>query len=246
VRTLLAAIGAVAVASAALSGCSFNIGINTKPTVSKDALQKDISDRLVKAGEQPQSVTCKDDLVGEVGNTTRCEVVLSATNAFEPMVTVSSVDGDTINYDMTPALSKDQLEKTVSGLVANAAGMQVDSVSCVSGLEGKVGAVAYCDVNAGGVKLRRTVEVDKVDGMMMNLYVVPVLSKAEVESSLLEELEQQVGQRPDWADCSDNLQGKPGTAVTCNIVAGPETASFIVTVTTVQGDKINYSYKPKS
>jgi hypothetical protein len=83
------------------------------------------------------------------------------------MVTVSSVDGDTINYDMTPALSKDQLEKTVSGLVANAAGMQVDSVSHVSGLEGKVGAVAYCDVNAGGGKLRRTVEVDKVDGMMM-------------------------------------------------------------------------------
>jgi hypothetical protein len=78
------------------------------------------------------------------------------------------------------------------------------------------------------------------------LYVVPVLSKAEVESSLLEELEQQVGQRPDWADCSDNLQGKPGTTVTCDIVAGPETASFIVTVTTVQGDKINYSYKPKS
>lgn len=79
----------------------------------------------------------------------------------------------------------------------------------------------------------------------MNFDVIPVLAKAEIESSLLDELARQVGQRPDSADCTDNLEGKPGDTVDCTIVAGPETASFIVTVTTVEGDKINYSYEPK-
>ena len=97
------------------------VGIGGKPAVGKDALQTDIADRLAKAGEQPQSVTCKDDLVGEVGKTARCEVVISPTNSFEPVITVTGVDGSTINYEMSPPLSKEQLEKAVSRLVADAA-----------------------------------------------------------------------------------------------------------------------------
>ena len=50
-------------------------------------------ERLAEASEQPESVTCKGDLVGEVGKTVRCEVVMSATNSFEPIVTVTGVDG---------------------------------------------------------------------------------------------------------------------------------------------------------
>ena len=241
-RRVVAAVGALAVVCAAASGCSFNVGVG-KPTVSRNDLQNDISDRLSKAGEKPQSVTCEDDLEGEVGKTTRCEVVLSATNSFEPVVTVTKVDGTTVSYDMTPAVSKEQLEKSVSGLVATATGLQVESVSCESGLEGKVGAVAYCDVDAGGVTLRRTVEVNKVKGLMMNFNVVPVLPKAEVESSLLDELERRVGQRPDSATCSDDLEGKPGTTVECSIIAGPDTQDFTLTVTAVEGDKINYDFE---
>ena len=120
------------------------------------------------------------------------------------------------------------------------------SVSCESGLEGKVGTVAHCDVDAGGVRLRRTVKVSDVDGLMMNFDVVPVLTKAEVESSLLDELEAQVGQRPDSATCSGDLEGKPGNTVECTIVAGPDIQTFTLTVSTVNGSKINYSYEPKS
>ena len=150
--------------------------------VDKDALQTDIAARLAKAGEQPQSVTCKEDLVGEVGRTARCEVVMSPTNSFEPVVTVTGVDGSTIDYEMSPAVSKEQLEKAVSRLVADAARAPVASVSCESGLDGKVGAIAHCEVDAGGVKLRRTVEVNKVEGLMMNFDVVPVLTREEVAS----------------------------------------------------------------
>ncbi len=245
-RTVTVVLGGLATVCAVLSGCTFSAGVNSTPAVSKDALQKDIADRLTKAGEKPASVTCSQDLVGEVGKTTHCEVVMGPTNSFEPVVTVTGVDGSTINYEMTPALSKDQLEKAVSRLVTDAEGAQVDSVSCESGLDGKVGAVAYCDVDAGGVQLRRAVEVNNVEGLMMNFVVVPVLPKEEVESSLLDELESQVGQRPDSAECSGDLEGKPSKTVDCTIVAGPETASFTLTVTTVEGSTINYSYEPKA
>ncbi len=158
------------VAAVALAcGCSLNTGV---PTVSKDALQTDIADRLAGAGEVPQSVSCKEDLVGEVGRTARCDVVLSPTNSFEPVVTVTGLDGTTIDYEMTPAMSREQLETTVARLETTAGGL-VDSVSCESGLAGQVGAVAYCDVEGGGVKQRRTVVVHKVEGLVMNFDLEP-------------------------------------------------------------------------
>jgi Domain of unknown function (DUF4333) len=176
-RMLMAALGALVTGGALVSGCGVPLGADGKPTVSKAALQADIADRLTKAGTKPESVTCKEALVGEVGKTARCEVVISSTNSFEPVVTVTRVEGATIDYEMAPALSKEQLEKSVSRIVTAAAGVQVDSVSCQSGLHGNVGAVAYCDVDAGGVKLRRTVEVSKVEGLLMSLDVVPLLTK---------------------------------------------------------------------
>jgi uncharacterized protein DUF4333 len=245
-RMLTAALGAVAALGALVSGCSVSIGGDGKPTVSRGALQTDIADRLTRAGEQPESVTCKEDLVGEVGKTARCDVVMSPTNSFEPVVTVTRVEGTTIDYEMSPAVSKEQLEKAVSRLVSGASGVQADSVSCESGLQGNVGAVAHCDVDAGGVRLRRTVEVNHVDGLMMNFDLVPMLTKAEVESSLLAELHSLAGPRPDFAECSGDLEGKPGNTVDCTVVAGADTSTFGLTVTTVEGSKINYRYEPKA
>ena len=214
--------------------------------VSKDALQTDIADRLAKAGEQPQSVTCKEDLIGEVGKTARCDVVMSPTNSFEPVITVTGVDGSTINYEMSPALSKEQLEKAGLAACRRCRG-RTASTQCPASPDWRArsAAVAHCDVDAGGVKLRRTVEVNTVEGLMMNFDVVPVLTKAEVESSLLNELEIQTRRRPDSARCSGNLEGRPGNTVECTVVSGPDTASFILMVTTVEGDKINYSYTPR-
>jgi hypothetical protein len=230
---------------ALVSGCDASGGVGGTPAVGGDALQTDIAARFAKAGEQPQSVTCNEDLVGEVGKTTRCEVVMSPTNSFEPVITVTGVDGSAINYEMRPAVSKEQLEKEVARLVADAAGVQVASVSCESGLEGGVGKVTYCDVDAGGVKLRRTVEVNTVEGLMMNFDVVPVLTEEEVASSLLDEFERQLGRRPDSAQCAGNLEGRPGNTVECTVVSGADIRSFALMVTTVEGDKINYSYTPR-
>lgn len=237
-----AMLAAVGLAGAALAGCSFNV--STGVSVSKTDLEKDISQRLEKEGQKPQTVTCKDNLKGEVGKTTRCEVVLSSDNSFEPVVTVTKVEGTTVSYDMEPALSKSQLEKGVSTLLSNASSVTVDSVSCDGGLEGKQGTETQCDVTADGVTSKRTVVVTRVEGLMMYFNVLPVLEKAQVESSLLDQLATQLGSRPDSADCTDNLEGKVGNSITCTVVAGSETQDFTLTVTAVKGDRIDFNYKP--
>jgi hypothetical protein len=244
-HTVFSAVGALAAVWALVSGCDASVGVGGKPAVGKEALQTDIANRLEKAGEKPQAVTCKEDLIGEVGKTARCEVVMSQTNSFEPVITVTGIDGNTINYEMSPALSKEQLETAVSRLVADASHTPVTSVSCESGLEGKVGSTAHCDVDTGGLKVRRTVEVSSVEGLMMNFDVVPVLTKDEVASSLLDEFEHQSGRRPDRAECTGNLEGKPGNTVDCTVVTSSETASFTLTVTTISGGSIKYSYAPR-
>jgi Domain of unknown function (DUF4333) len=246
VRTLPVVLAAMGVFCWVPSGCSLNTGVDNVPTVSRDAMQRDIRARLSELGEQPASVTCNDDLVGEVGKTARCEVAMSPTNIFETVIEVTDVHGSTIKYEMTPAVSKAQLEKTTSRLVTERSGFAVESISCASGLEGRVDAVAYCDVDAGGVQLRRTVEMSDVNGLMMTFDVVPVLTKAEIETSLLDALEQRVGARPVSAECAGNLDGKVGHTVDCTVAAGPATTAYTLTVTTVDGSRINFSYEPKS
>jgi hypothetical protein len=240
-------VAALVLAGGLLSGCSFSVGSGGgKPIVSKADLQKDISERLEKAGQKPQSVNCKDDLEGEVGKSTRCEVALTDTNAFEPIVTVTKVDGTTVSYDMTPAVSKEQLEKSVATLVQDNSGIKADSVQCESGLEGKKGSEAHCNVTVNGQTEARTVDVTKVDGLLMNFNLIPILPQADLENSLLEQLTPQVGRRPDSATCAGNLDGKPGNTVDCTVVAGDETQDFTLTVTSVEGNQINFKYAPKS
>ena len=162
--------GALSAVTLLLCGCGAVAEVEIAPTVTKDVLQREITDRLAAAGQAPQSVTCPEDLLGEVGMTARCEVVLSPTNSFEPVIAVTRADGETIDYEMTPAVSKAQLEQAVSRLAA----APVEAVTCESGLDGTVGAVAYCDVDAGGVAVRRTVTVNKVEGLMMNFDLAPL------------------------------------------------------------------------
>jgi hypothetical protein len=247
VRTVMTAVAAAAVVCVAVSGCTINIGNRNPPSaakVSKADLQKDISGRLTDAGQTPQSVSCPDDLLGQVGQSTRCEVTMSATSSFEPVVTVTSVEGTNVNYDITPAVSKTQLEASVSQLVANSTKEQVASVSCESGLQGKTGALAYCDVTIHGATSRRTVDVTNVSGLAMSYGLVPMLPRAAVEGSLLFQMKQ-IGQHPDSATCAGDLEGQLGNTVECTTLTAGQTQTYVLTVTAVQGDNITYKYAPK-
>jgi hypothetical protein len=244
-RTAIAAV-AVAAACSAVSGCTITFGHpNQGPKVSKDDLQKDISQRLSNAGQSPQSVTCPNDLVGQLGQSVRCDVTMGPTHSFQVVVTVTNLEGSKVNYDVSPSVSTSQLEASVAQLVGKATKTPPDSVSCQSGLEGKVGAVAYCDVTARGTKTRRAVEVTAVSGLQMTYSLVPVLPKAVVESSLLFQL-RQVGQHPDSASCADDIQGKVGNTDECMVTTAGRNQVYILTVTAVQGENITYKYTPKS
>lgn len=239
-RTIFTIVSGAAIACLAVSGCA-----SGPPSVAKADLQNDITDRLVKAGEKPESVVCADDLVGIVDKSTTCDVVLSEHNSIEPIVRVTKVEDRAITYEMTPALSKEQLQKAVTGLLpTTASGQKVDSVSCESGLKGIEGAKAHCDVEGGGITRRRTIQVDKVEGMLMNFDVVPMLAKSDAERVLLDDRERRGGRRPDSATCSGDLEGQPGNTVTCTVFTGPDTQDFLLTVTSVSGDKIDYKYEP--
>ncbi|HEY5842178.1 MAG TPA: DUF4333 domain-containing protein [Mycobacterium sp.] len=169
------AAGVIALVCAGVSGCSGSVSVHTgtgPPVVAKADLEKDITNRLTEAKQTPQSVTCAEDLVGEVGKTTRCEVVLSETNAIEPIVKATKVEGTTVDYEMTPALSQDQLQDQV-GMLMTQNQMAAETVSCEGGLEGVVGKEIRCTVEGGGETTDTVVKVTEVDGLMMNFQINP-------------------------------------------------------------------------
>lgn len=232
-----------------VAGCTINIGGGSKspaaPTVSKEALQKDISQRLADAGHVPQAVSCPEDLAGQVGQSARCEVAMGAVGNFEANVTVTSVDSASVSYDIAPAMSQAQLEDAVSRLVAISTKTPPTAVQCESGLQGKVGAEARCDVTVGGAAARRTVQVSAVSGLAMQYGLIPMLPKAVVEGSLVFQLKQ-VGPQPDSASCAAGLEGKVGTKIDCTTQTAGHVAAYVLTVTAVQGDNITYKYAATS
>lgn len=89
-RFLLAMAG---VAVLALSGCT--------STVDRAELEQEVSTRLTEqVGVAPESVDCPDDLDAEQDATTRCTLTAPDGTQIGLTVTVTSVDGDTVNFDV--------------------------------------------------------------------------------------------------------------------------------------------------
>ncbi|HET9565095.1 MAG TPA: DUF4333 domain-containing protein, partial [Mycobacterium sp.] len=183
-------------------------------------------------------------LVGEVGKTTRCDVVISRTNSFQPVVKVTKVEDTTISYDVTPAMSKEQLEEYISARDSDD-GKQVESVSCDSGLDGEKGAVTYCDTEAPKGTFRKKVEVVDVDGLLMNFNLIPVYTKKDIAKGLMDILEEQLGERPDSTTCDDDMVGEEGYSIDCTVSMGADDQVYTLTVTGVDGENIDFSYETK-
>ena len=91
------AIAAVAGAAGIIlvgSACSSEMAVD------KDALAKEVSSQLAsEVGHEPESVTCPEDLTGKVGATTTC-TLSDAGESYGVTVTVTSVDGSDVKFDM--------------------------------------------------------------------------------------------------------------------------------------------------
>ena len=230
--SVAASCAALALLGAGLTGCS----VKVEKSVSVEDLQKQITDQLTEAGNAPKSVTCDGDLVGEVGKSTNCAVVFSDTNSVEAKVTATAVDGSTVSFELSPSLTKEQLEKAVSGMAST------PTVTCDSGLEGAVGATANCEVTVEGAASKRIVTVDGVNGLQMDLSVTQILPRQQIEEVLMQKLNAD-GTPAETVECVDDVVAKTGTSVECVAVTGNEQQGYDVTVTTVEGDNVNFDYK---
>ncbi|WP_328907789.1 DUF4333 domain-containing protein [Streptomyces sp. NBC_00234] len=85
-----------------LVGCSGSVSVgSSEPKLSKDKLAITVAEKLASTTGQPTpDVACPEDLVGKVGHTTRCTLTAGDGSTVGVSVTVSSVDGDRINFDI--------------------------------------------------------------------------------------------------------------------------------------------------
>lgn len=234
-----AALAAVGLLGAGLSGCSGSVKVgSTPPSVSAADLQKNLTDQFATADPAPKSVTCTDDLAGEVGKKATCDVVLSDTNSVQAVATVNSVDGATVNYDVSPSYSAEQLSKAVAVLAST------PTVSCESGVDGSVGSTAICQVTVNGVASQQRVSVDGVSDLNLELSTTAMVAKQQVQDRLMQKLAAD-GQPAEAVDCADDVVAKEGMSVECAVTSGGRSEPVVVTVTSADGDTIEFDYSAK-
>ena len=143
------------------AGGASSAAASSAPSMSAADLQKSLAGRISTA-TPPKSVSCPNDLPGEVGKTASCEVVVNDTTSVQANVTVTQVNGGKIDYDFTPSMTKTQLENAFSAEVKA-------QVTCDGGLDGKVGSSTTCHVTKDGTTDDTNVSVSKVQGLFMSL-----------------------------------------------------------------------------
>lgn len=233
-----AALAVAGLLGAGLTGCSAKVSMDTSTTsaVSAENLQQKITDQLTAAGNAPKSVTCSDELVAEVGKSTMCDAVFSDVNSVQAKVTVTAVKGSDLSFELSPSLTKEQLEKAISAMG------DTQSATCDSGLDGAVGATANCEVTVNGMTGKRVAEVEGVDGLQLDLGVIPVVPQEKVQEVLLQKLNAD-GTPVETVECAGDAMAKAGTFVECVAVTGDQKQGYEVTVTTIEGDNVDVEYK---
>jgi Domain of unknown function (DUF4333) len=165
VRTLLAA-GAAAGLMATAGACSCSV--SSKATVSKGDVANQITSKLTDAaGNKPDSVSCPDDLQAKVGAQQNCTMKVKD-QTFNVNVTVTSVNGNDVKFDMVETVDKDQVAQILSNKLAQQVGRKPDSVTCPDNLKGTKGATLRCELTDGGQKYGISVTVTDVDAGDVN------------------------------------------------------------------------------
>jgi hypothetical protein len=83
-----------------VSGCSFSFSAGGK-TVERTKVEQQVSDQLAaKVGQRPKAVVCPGDLKAEQSTTMRCQLEASDGTKLGLTVTVASVNGDNVNFDI--------------------------------------------------------------------------------------------------------------------------------------------------
>lgn len=80
------------------TGCSVSVG---DLTVDSDKLEDEVADRLEEqVGQRPESVDCPSDLEGALDAEVRCTLTTQDGQEYGVTVTVASVEGENVNFDI--------------------------------------------------------------------------------------------------------------------------------------------------
>jgi hypothetical protein len=118
-----------------------------------DALARDLTWQLTRDGNTVRNVTCQQDLPRVLARTVRCAAIYGDGQPVDFVVTVTSVDGDTIGYEWKAearAITRARLEPKVADLVAAQMGARPLTTSCAGDLAPTVGSQVSCQVNLAG------------------------------------------------------------------------------------------------
>ncbi|MFD5874507.1 DUF4333 domain-containing protein [Streptomyces sp. NPDC060322] len=93
---------AAVAAGVLLAGCSASVNVGrTEPKLSAEKLATTVSEKLARTTGQPKpDISCPEDLAGKVGTTTRCKLTANDGSTLGVTVTVTSVEGEQINFDI--------------------------------------------------------------------------------------------------------------------------------------------------
>jgi hypothetical protein len=160
VRTLLVS-GAAAGLMAGFGACSCSVSVGGPKAVSKSDVAEQITSKWTDAGHKPDSVTCPHDLPAKVGSELNCEMKVKD-QPYNVNVTVTSVEGRKVNFDMVETVDKDKVARIISNKLAQKTGVRPDEVTCPDNLKGVEGATLRCQLIDGSKKYGVNVTVKSV------------------------------------------------------------------------------------
>ena|ERR1700752_4047954 len=163
IRTLLVSAAAAGLmAGAGVCSCSSSHALN------KGDIAKQITSKLTDAaGNKPDAVTCPTDLPAKVGAELNCEMKVK-NQTFNINVTVTSVNGSDVKFDMAESVDKNEVANVISYQLTKQVGSKPDAVTCPNNLKGVQGAMLRCELTDAGQKYGISVTVTNVDAGDVN------------------------------------------------------------------------------
>ncbi len=166
VRSMLASAAAAGL-MATVGACSCSVGTGPHAVSKSDVASQITSKMTDAAGNKPDKVSCPGDLPAKVGAQLNCEMKVKD-QTFNVNVTVTSVDGDNVKFDMVETVDKNQVAAEITTKLAQQVGKKPDSVTCPDNLKGVPGATLRCQLVDGTDKYGVNVTVTNVDAGDVN------------------------------------------------------------------------------
>ncbi|WAC90043.1 DUF4333 domain-containing protein [Mycobacterium sp. Aquia_213] len=140
------------------------------------------------------------------------------------------------------SVAKKDVASQITEKLTDAQGNKPDSVDCPSDLDAKVGAQLNCSMKVKGTTYGVNVTVTSVEGSNVKFDMAETVDKAQVASTISNNLTQQFGTTPESVTCPDNLKGVTGATLRCKLVSDGKTYGVNVSVTGVDAGVVDYHF----